>query len=293
MYAIMGITGQVGGAVARTLLKAGKTVRGIVRDKAKAANWLEAGVELVVADQADQESLKAAFQDVAGLFVMLPANFAPSPGFEEPRALIATLTSAVAAVKPRKIVALSSIGAHRKQGLGLITQLHLLEDALSTTTSPTAFLRPGWFIENIAWDIEPAAKTGTFPSFLQPLDKPVPMVATDDVGRVAAELLQEEWQGTRVVELEGPTRVSPNDLSTALSLALEKSVSAIPVPRNEWESLFKGQGTSWPTPRIEMLDGFNTNWISFEGAPATHVRGRLNLQTAVQLLVDQRQNTKR
>jgi NAD(P)H dehydrogenase (quinone) len=291
MYAVMGITGQVGGAVARTLLRAGSSVRGIVRDKARAAKWQEAGVELVVADQADQESLKAAFQDVEGLFVMLPPNFAPGPGFVESRALIATLTTAIAAIRPRKIVALSSIGAHKRQGLGLITQLHLLEEALSTTPSPTAFLRPGWFMENTVWDIEPAARTGTFPSFLQPLDKPVPMVATDDVGRIVAELLREEWQGQRVVELEGPTRVSPKDLSAALSMALEKTVSAIPVPRNEWESLFKSQGIPWPAPRIEMLDGFNTNWISFEGAPATHVKGRLDLQTVIRSLVEQRQNS--
>jgi|SRR5882724_10728175 len=292
MYAVMGITGQVGGAVARALLNAGKTVRGIVRDKAKAAKWLEAGAELVVADQADQEALTAAFRDVEGLFVMLPANFAPSPGFVEPRALIATLTSALAAVEPRKIVALSSIGAQRKQGLGLITQLQLLEESLSTITAPTAFLRPGWFMENTVWDIEPAAKTGTFPSFLQPPDKPVPMIATDDIGRVAAELLQEEWQGQRIVELEGPARVSPNDLAAALSLALKRSVSATSIPRDEWESRFKSQGTSWPAPRIEMLDGFNTNWISFEGAPAIHLRGRLDLQTVVRSLVDQGQIAK-
>jgi uncharacterized protein YbjT (DUF2867 family) len=30
------------------------------------------------------------------------------------------------------------------------------------------------------------------------------MVSTDDVGRAAAALLQERWEGKRVVELEGP-----------------------------------------------------------------------------------------
>jgi NAD(P)H dehydrogenase (quinone) len=39
---------------------------------------------------------------------------------------------------------------------------------------------------------------------LQPLDRAVPMVSTDDVGRAAAALLQERWEGKRVVELEGP-----------------------------------------------------------------------------------------
>jgi uncharacterized protein YbjT (DUF2867 family) len=41
MYAITGITGKVGGAVARTLLAAGQPVRAVVRDAAKARSWAE------------------------------------------------------------------------------------------------------------------------------------------------------------------------------------------------------------------------------------------------------------
>ena len=42
------------------------------------------------------------------------------------------------------------------------------------------------------------------------------MVATQDVGGLAAEVLQQDWSGTRVVELEGPARISPNDLARLL-----------------------------------------------------------------------------
>jgi uncharacterized protein YbjT (DUF2867 family) len=50
-------------------------------------------------------------------------------------------------------------------------------------------------------------------SFLQPLDKAVPMVATADIGREAAKLLQESWTGRRVVELEGLRRVTPDEVA--------------------------------------------------------------------------------
>jgi NAD(P)H dehydrogenase (quinone) len=53
-------------------------------------------------------------------------------------------------------------------------------------------------MENCHWDVAPARETGVVPSFLQPLDKPVPMVATADVGKLAAGLLQEKWEGHRV-----------------------------------------------------------------------------------------------
>jgi len=50
MYAVMGLTGQVGSAVANHLLAQGKQVRGIVRSPEKAAAWSARGVELAVAD---------------------------------------------------------------------------------------------------------------------------------------------------------------------------------------------------------------------------------------------------
>jgi hypothetical protein len=39
MFAVTGITGQVGGAAARTLLDTGQSVRGVMRDTAKGAAW--------------------------------------------------------------------------------------------------------------------------------------------------------------------------------------------------------------------------------------------------------------
>jgi NAD(P)H dehydrogenase (quinone) len=72
MYAVMGITGNVGGAVARTLLAKGEKVRGIVRNPEKAAEWQKQGAELFKADYDDVDALTAAFTGVAGVFVMPP-----------------------------------------------------------------------------------------------------------------------------------------------------------------------------------------------------------------------------
>jgi uncharacterized protein YbjT (DUF2867 family) len=43
MYAITGITGKVGGALARTLLAEGQPVRAVLRDEVKAAEWRTGG----------------------------------------------------------------------------------------------------------------------------------------------------------------------------------------------------------------------------------------------------------
>jgi uncharacterized protein YbjT (DUF2867 family) len=148
MYAVMGITGNVGGAVARTLLAKGEKVRGIVRNPEKAAEWQKQGAELFKADYDDVDALTAAFTGVAGVFVMVPPNFAPAPGFAETKATLKVLHEALSRALPSKAVYLSSIGAERASGVGLITSSHLLEEMLGDLPFSHAFLRAGWFFEN-------------------------------------------------------------------------------------------------------------------------------------------------
>ena len=111
------------------------------------------------------------------------------------------------------------------------------------------------------------------------------MVATDDVGRTAAELLLEDWRGHRVIEAEGPARVSPNDLAKALGKVLERPVEAKIAPRDEWEAVFRAQGMTNPTPRAQMVDGFNEGWIEFDDGGANARRGRISLNDAIGALV--------
>jgi uncharacterized protein YbjT (DUF2867 family) len=127
-------------------------------------------------------------------------------------------------------------------------------------------------------------------SFLQPLDKPVPMVATADIGRVAAELIQDTWSGHRVVELEGPRRVTPNEIAATFSALLERNVGVEAVPRNSWESLFLPQGMKNPEPRIRMLDGFNDGWIEFEGGEAGSLKGTVELRTVLAGLLEREES---
>ena len=141
-------------------------------------------------------------------------------------------------------------------------------------------------MENSSWDVAPAAKNGVFPSFLQPLDKPVPMVATADIGRVAADLIQTTWNGRSVVELEGPHRVTPEEIAATFADLLGRPVRTDAVPRETWESLFQSQGMKNPGPRIHMLDGFNEGWIEFESGEAGSRKGKVALETVLQMLIE-------
>jgi uncharacterized protein YbjT (DUF2867 family) len=288
MFAITGITGNVGGEVARNLLAAGRPVRAVMRDLRKGEAWAKRGCELAGADISEAAELMAAFEGSEGVFVMVPPNFDPSPDFREARKIAVTLSSALDAAPPGKVVYLSTIGAQATHS-NLLSQHTIIEQALQKLLLPITFLRPGWFMENSAWDVT-SAKNGVISSFLQPLDKPVPMVATADIGRAAAELLQETSQekrsGHRVVELEGPRRVTPNEIASTFAHLLGRPVRVEAVPRETWESLFKSQGMRNSTPRIQMLDGFNEGWIEFEGGKGGSRKGNTTLQTVLRTLIE-------
>ena len=140
-------------------------------------------------------------------------------------------------------------------------------------------------MENCSWDVTAARDKAVISSFLQPLNKLVPMVATADIGHIAAELLQENWAGRQVVELEGPTRVSPNEIAATFAEIFGHPVRAEAVPRQTWEQLFRSQGMKHPEPRMQMLDGFNEGWIEFEHGESKRRKGRIGLKEVLKKLV--------
>jgi uncharacterized protein YbjT (DUF2867 family) len=89
-------------------------------------------VQLVDGDWNDSAAIEMALRDVEGAFVMLPAEWAPSPDYKEAKAVIANYVGALAQAAPPRVVALSSMGANRTSGLGMITALSLLEQGFAT-----------------------------------------------------------------------------------------------------------------------------------------------------------------
>jgi uncharacterized protein YbjT (DUF2867 family) len=284
MYTITGITGKVGGILARKLLEAGQTVRAVVRDAEKGQAWADRGCKVAIAEMEDAEAMTKAFAGSEAVFILPPSEFDPEPGYPEARRVIDAVSAALKAARPARVLCLSTIGADAREN-NLLTQRTMMEEALSALSIPVTFLRPGWFLENSLWDVASAREEGVIRSFLSPADKLVAMVATEDIGRVAAELIQQTWTGERVVELDGPARVSPNDLAKNFASALGHPVRVEIVPRDTWETLFRGQGMKNPLPRMRMLDGFNDGWIDFPGNGDLALKGIVSAETVISNLV--------
>ena len=284
MYAITGITGKVGGELARTLLTAGQPVRAVVREARKGEEWAALGCEVVLAEMEDASALTDAFKGATAVFILPPPVFDPEPGYPEAQAVIDSVVEALTAAKPTKVLCLSTIGADAVHD-NLLSQRTMMEAALRELPLPLTILRAAWFIDNAAWDVASARDTGLIHSFLLPTDKAFPMVAAKDVGRVAADLIQEDWTGMRLIELEGPCRVTPNDLANAFACVLGRPVHAVPVPRESWNAIFRSQGIRNPAPRIRMLDGFNGGWIEFHDSGRKAIKGQTNAAAVIAALV--------
>jgi uncharacterized protein YbjT (DUF2867 family) len=289
MFAITGVTGKVGGAVARNLLAQGHKVRAVVRVAEKGRPWSAQGCDVAIASVEDAAALTKAFRGAEGVFLMTPPNYDPDPGFPETHRAAAAIRQAIETAQPGRIVYLSTVGAHVAEP-NLLNNSKITEEMLRTASVPVAFLRPAWFMENAAWDVE-AARKGVIPSFLQPLDHQIPMVATSDIARTAAELLNETWTEIRVVELEGPRRYSANDIAAGFSAVLERPVRTEAVPHDQWETLFRSQGMKNPMPRIRMVDGFNEGWIDFEFGEANTRKERTTLEAVLRSLVTSNPNS--
>jgi uncharacterized protein YbjT (DUF2867 family) len=189
LFAVIGATGQQGGATARVLLDAGARIRALVRDPdSPAARGLaRAGAELARADMDDRRSLRTAFAGVGGLFAMTtPAG----PGGPDGEVRLGRSIGDAARDAGVPHVVYSSVGgAERGTGIPHFESKRRVEEHLVALGLPTTFVRPTFFMDNFA-SSGPREEDGTL-VLRSPLAPGIPlqMVAVDDIGVVAAAVL--------------------------------------------------------------------------------------------------------
>ena len=275
MYVVAGVTGHTGGAVAEALLAQGENVRVIVRDADKGEPWKRRGAEVAIARLGDAGEVAKALAGAKGAYLLVPPRYDAEDPFAANRPLINALAEAVRKSGVPHVVLLSSFGAELADGTGPIKGLHYAERTLGAATKNITFLRAGYFFENFA-AVLPATQGGVLPTFLTP-DRRIPMVATADIGRVAAELLFEPAAGTRVVELSAIRDWSPNDVAEELSIILGRAISVQPGPLEGVVPAFTGMGMPRGVAELfrEMFAALNNGTIRRQGRPALRRLGQL------------------
>lgn len=189
-YAVIGATGQQGGAVVDALLERGAAVRGLTRDpeSASARTLSDRGVSVVAADLDEPETLRAAFSDVEGVFAM--TTFASARGTEGEVEHGKAIGDAAAAAGVPHLVYSSVGGAERNTGVPHFESKWQIEQYLGSLDLSLSVIRPTFFMDNFANYFGPTVEDGVC-LVRAPLlpDVPLQMIAVSDIGRIAGVVL--------------------------------------------------------------------------------------------------------
>ena len=244
--AITTASGHVGSAVADFLLDLGGDIRVrlLGRRPEKLTRFVRRGAEMTIGAQDNVDYLVRATQDVDAIFWVTP----PGYGSDNLRAFQNRLAKAAATTlrinRVPRVVNLSSIGAELEAGAGPISGLHDVEGLLDGACGNTTHLRPGFFFENLLWQLDSIRKSGTISLPISGSQR-YPMIATRDIGRVAAERLADgSWTGQSVAELHGPADLSFDETAEVLSQALGRKIRYVQCDRQKMRQAIIENGVS-------------------------------------------------
>ena len=285
MFVVVGATGNTGSAVAETLLSRKQPVRVVVRSAERGAAWKAKGAEIAVASLDDVSALTKAFEGANGVYLLVPPNYGATAWLVDQQARMDRAAEAVKMSAVGHVVFLSSIGGHIAEGTGPIRAAHYGEQVLGAVAKNLTILRPPYFMENWAPVLGAAKGQGILPTFIVPTAK-IPMIATGDIGRIAAERLIASGHGRQVVEMAGPEEYSPDQVAAAVGQILRTPVTAQHAPLSAVVPTFKSFGFSDEAAKLfeEMYTAFSTGVIGYEH-PATLVRGNVTLAEALRVMV--------
>jgi uncharacterized protein YbjT (DUF2867 family) len=222
MYVVLGATGNTGSVAAKKLLERGEKVRAVGRDAGKLAQLVGLGAETVMADAGDAAALTKIFEGAAA-YVLLPPRAKDPELLASGDKMSTAITEAIRASGISHVVLLSSIGAQHANKTGPIQALHTFEEKLKQVPNLNAlFLRPGPFMENFLMLIPLVHSMGFLAGGIDH-DVKMPMIATHDIGLVAAEALQRrDFTGFSTRELHGPRDISHDEAAKAIGAAIGK-----------------------------------------------------------------------
>lgn len=285
MYAVAGVTGNTGKAVAETLHAKGQPLRVIVRHEAKGGSWKARGAEVAVASVDDETALTRALSGVKGAYVLLPPDPASTDFVGSRAKMVDAIGRAAVKAGVPHLVLLSSIGAQIPKGTGPIAALYHAERSFEKLGVATTFVRASYFLENYGGVIPAAKKDGVLPSFL-PAKRSHSVVTTTEIGRTAAQALLDGPRGRRIIELSGPSDVTPADVAAALAELLGRTVNVVEAPLDAVVPTFMSFGMSQQMAELyrEMYDAFIAGRLAWEGT-GERIRGSIGVKEGLRAML--------
>lgn len=282
MHIILGGTGNVGSSVAENLLEKGEDVTIITHSANKVAEWEQKGAKVAVVDVYDSDKLREVFDTGERLFLLNPpADFAKDTVAEEKRT-VASILNALKNSGIKKVVAQSTYGAQKGDGIGDLGVLYEMEERLKEINLPIEIIRAAYYMSNWAMSLETAQNEGKVYAYYPP-DFELPMVSPQDIGKITAGLLIKDSEGVQTHYVEGPEHYSPADVAEAFSKALNKPVETVQIPKEQWLPSLKEVGFSDEAAHsMAKMTELTLEWAE---KPESPIRGETSLDEYIKNLV--------
>jgi uncharacterized protein YbjT (DUF2867 family) len=251
---VTGVTGQQGGATAYHLIKNGWSVRGLTRNiNSPAAQKLaHNGIELVAGDLDNRDSLDVALDGVYGVYSF--PNMAFGIESEIRQGFLIADAAKVAGIQ--HFVQGSVGGVERNSGVPHFESKWQIEKYVRRIGLPATFLRPVFFMENFNWKREQILG-GAFESLGMNQDKPLQLIATDDIGAFAALAFEnpQEYIG-KSLEIAGDELPEPqivNSMSKVLGRPVNLTPPVGPPPNEDMAKMIAWFNEKGYKANIQML----------------------------------------
>jgi len=259
MILVTGSTGNVGSKLLIELRARKVAVRALARKAEDVARLKAQGVDAVLGDIGDRESIRAALQGVSHFYILTPST----PQLAETEGMF---------VNEAKKAGVQHIVKHSVLGADVtaicpFTSIHAqAEETIRASGIPYTFLRLNSFMQNfVSSHARSIVAQGTFYEALA--DARVSHVDTRDIAIAAARVLTEAGHEGRAYDITGPEALTDTQLAEKLSALLNKQITYTPVPDEAMRQGLQAAGlTDWYANSLVKLYQF---YRQGGGAPVT------------------------
>jgi len=237
-------TGHIGSRVAEILLDWSEKPVLLVRDPAKVQQFASRGAEVKIGSLEDASFVTEATRGVDAILWLTPPDMRTSDPSGFQKRVAAAGASAIRENRIRRVVNISSVGAHLASGAGPVSGLHDVEELLDSAAANVVHLRCGFFFENFLFQLDNIRRDSAVYMTMSGTTR-LPMIATRDIADVAAGLLLDSrWRGKIIRGLHGPADLSLFEAVGQISEGLGQQVCYKRVPDDAMRKEMTSMGVS-------------------------------------------------
>ncbi len=222
-YVITGGAGNISKPVTLALLKANHDVTVIGRNADNLKELTDAGAKAAIGSVDDLSFVTSVFQQADAVYTMVPPMHPVSDWKGHIARIGQVYTDAIKASSVKFVVNLSSIGAHLPDGVGPVSGLHRVENALNALSDVhVKHLRPAYFYNNLLANVGLIKGMGIIGANFTAAEGKFPIVSPADIAEAAVEeLLQLNFTGNSVRYIVSD-EVSTSQIAAVLGAAIGK-----------------------------------------------------------------------